>query len=151
MYLLIYWICWFVLVRNMWWILYISHATTTDNANLANKTYFCFGLFTNLVYLLRPVDTRSIILDVLITLTPYHPCNIASHWRRWMTVDWNKLYLNLMCFKTLQKLDICALQRQGGLFVRAVRTAVTWALYYYSMEQRSDHDLGFWWYLCQDL
>ena len=56
------WICWFDIVRNMWGFLATSHARTTAKDNLSNKPQFVLGLLSNLEYLLRAVDTRSIIL-----------------------------------------------------------------------------------------
>ena len=62
--LFISWICWFDLVRKMCGFLYTSHAPITVNKNLSNKPYFCLSLLANLEDLLRPVDSRSIILGI---------------------------------------------------------------------------------------
>ena len=61
--LLISWICWFALVRNMLGLLSTSHDPITANHNLANKPSFLV-LLSNLEDILRPVDDRSIILGI---------------------------------------------------------------------------------------
>ena len=68
----------------MWGLLATSHATMTAIENLANKPYFCLDLLANFEDLLRPVDSRSIILGIFDT---FLPCNMESHWARWMIVE----------------------------------------------------------------
>ena len=68
--LLISWICWFDLVRNMLGLLSTSHAPFTDNDNSKNESYFCLGLLSNLENLLRPVYDRSIILGIFDPFSP---------------------------------------------------------------------------------
>ena len=46
--LLIYWVCWFALVRNMWEFLSTSHAPINTNEDLANTPYLCLDLLSNL-------------------------------------------------------------------------------------------------------
>ena len=75
-FILIYWICWFDKVRNMWGLLATSYAPTIANDNLANKAYFCLGLFYNLVYLLRPVDSRSTVLGIFY---PFYPLSTSRY------------------------------------------------------------------------
>ena len=69
-FLLIYWICWFALVRNMWYFKATKYAPITDNENLANNPYFCLGLLSNQGDLLVPDDYRSIILGCFDTFYP---------------------------------------------------------------------------------
>ena len=64
------WICWFVTVRRMWWLLATSHAPITANENLANKQCFCLGLVANTEDLLRPVYARVIILGIFDPFCP---------------------------------------------------------------------------------
>ena len=54
----------------MWGFLTTSHAPITANENLVNKPYFCLGLLANLTDLLRPVDSRLIILDIFDAVSP---------------------------------------------------------------------------------
>ena len=54
----------------MWGFLSTSHFPITANENLANKYFFCLGLLANLADLLRPVDSRSIVLDLFDTFSP---------------------------------------------------------------------------------
>ena len=95
--------CWFALVRNMWGFLAASLAPITANENLSNKPYFCLGLLSILAYILRPFDSRSVILGIFIIFVPH---NMASHWACWMIVEQNKLLVNLMCFELPQKMDV---------------------------------------------
>ena len=62
--------CWFVLGGKMWGFLATAHATITDNENLENEAYICLGLLVNLADLLRPVDTRSIVLGIFDSFSP---------------------------------------------------------------------------------
>ena len=85
--------CWFDLVINMWGLLATSHATTNDNENLANKQHFCLGLFTNLTDLLISVDSRLIVLCILILFCTlnitYLPLEKLYHWEHQMYLDQN--------------------------------------------------------------
>ena len=71
--LLIFWLCLFTLVRNMWGFLATSHAPITSNENLSNKPYFYLGLLANLADLLIPVDAKSIVSGIFYPFTPLSP------------------------------------------------------------------------------
>ena len=62
--------CRLSLIRNMRGFLSTSHATIITNENLSNKPHLCMGLLYKLLDLLRPVDTRSIILGIF---DPFYP------------------------------------------------------------------------------
>ena len=148
--------CWFDIVRNMWMFLATAHAPTTANENLENKPYFCLGLLANLADLLRPVNTISIVLVIFLPFLPYLHREIASCWACWTIVERNQLSLNLMCLEIPWKMGVRALLRHTlpcwmDFLVRASWTAETWAFYYYCMERRLACDLGFLWYITQDM
>ena len=67
---LIYWICWFDILIDMWGLLATSYAPITANDNLENKPHLFWGLLANLSALLIPVDSRSIILGVFDSFSP---------------------------------------------------------------------------------
>ena len=60
----IYWIFWFGIVRNMWGFLATSHSPITSNESSPIKAYLFWVLLANLAYLLRPVDSRLVILGI---------------------------------------------------------------------------------------
>ena len=94
---------WFDIVKNMWGLLAASRAPITANENLSNKLYFCLGLLSNLAYILRPVDSISVILGIFY---PFYPSlDIIPL----VTLDYflaKKLLVNLMCFELPQKMDV---------------------------------------------
>ena len=68
--LLIYWICWFSIVRKIWGFLANSHTPINANENLENKPYFRLCLLSNLANLLRPVYSRSKFLGIFDPFSP---------------------------------------------------------------------------------
>ena len=104
-YLLISLICWFGIVRKMWGILTTSHAPINAKYNLSNKPYSCLSLLANLEDLLRPVDSRSIILGIFDPLSPsWHDIPLV-------TLDdcWSKL--------TLFKFDVFQTPSEYGCLI----------------------------------
>ena len=128
--LLIFWVCWFDLVINMWGLLSMPHATTIAYENLVNKPYFCLVLLANLSDILKPVYVRSRILGIFY---PFSPLSSSQNGIPLGALDdcWeNQLYLILMCFKLSRNLDVCAIHRNiiplwSDFLVHAVRNLST--------------------------
>ena len=124
--------CWFSLVRNIWGFL-AAHMLQLLLMRISwNKPYFFLCLLANLAYILRPVDTRLVILGIFTIVIPHE---MAPHWSRWMIFEQSKLLVNLMCFEIPWKLDFWSLQR---LTLPLWTDFLVWIL---------AHELEFWWYL----